>query len=403
MAQTKVFWKNVEAFNKKARVIANKGGTRSGKTYSIMTFLAYLAMNAKKKLEIDVVSESLPHLKRGALHDFEEIIDNLGAIEKVHFEINKTDHIYEFKGGGIIRFFAAEDWGKIKGSRRNILFINECNRIPYEVYRQLAVRTTRCIFLDWNPDAEFWYEEKGICAKENTIEIHSTYKDNEYLSREQIDEIESNKSDESWWNVYGLGLVGMAQGLIYTNWEQCARIPDEAVLIGHGLDFGFTNDPTAIVSVYRAHGALYIKERCYRVGMVNTPNPRDKSTNDKSIAIALQDLEGDIIADSAEPKSIEEIHNWGIKRIEESKKGRDSIRSGIDILRRYKLYVTSDSLNVIKEFRNYKYKEDKMTGQILQEPIDKFNHAMDALRYVALNKLAKKVTRRGLRTKLKRY
>ena len=377
---TKVYQSNLDALlTGEYRVIANKGGTRSGKTYSLVSLLLSYAMVVKHPLTIDIVSESLPHLKRGAMNDMEDITTNENMIEGVQYELNRSDHIYTFPNGVKIRFFSADDWGKVKGSKRDILFINECNRIPWEVYRQLAVRTTDTIFLDWNPDAEFWYEEQGINTRNNTIEIHSTYLDNPYLSDVQIAEIESNKDDASWWQVYGLGLTGRPQGVIYRRWKQVASIPPHARLVARGLDFGFMNDPTAIIDVFMADGKLWLDERLYRQGL----------TNDL-IAQHLRGLNGMTVADSAEMKSIQEIRNFGVPGIEPAIKGNDSIRHGIQILQRYEMNVTSRSLNLIRELRNYKWKEDRITGKQLQDPIDKFNHALDAVRYVALNKLAER-------------
>lgn len=379
MKPTKVYRDNAKAWLDNYRIIANKGGTRSGKTYSIVSLLITIAEGGKKVRSIDIVSESLPHLKRGALNDIDEILSNEGLIENKDYTLNRSDKIYTFRSGSTIRFFSADDWGKVKGARRDVLYINECNRIKWEVYRQLAVRTTECVFLDWNPDAEFWYEKNGIQTRNSTKEIHSTYKDNPYLTESQIAEIESNKDDESWWKVYGLGLTGRPQGIIFTRWEQCNEIPQGARLVGRGLDFGFTNDPTAIVDVYLHEGKLWLDERCYRVNM----------TNDV-IARELRGLDGWTIAESAEPKSIREIYNYGIRTIEPCEKGQDSIRSGIQIMKRYELMVTSRSLNLIYELRNYKWKENKLTGEMTNEPIDKFNHAIDAVRYVCINRLSRK-------------
>ena len=222
-----------------ARLIANRGGTRSGKTFSVCALLTDICLTATRKVwAVDIVSESFPHLKRGAMEDLENIISEMGFTEGQEYESNRSDHIFRFQNGSQIRLFSAEDWGKVKGSKRDILFINEANRIPYEVYRQLSVRTTRTILLDWNPDAEFWYELKGLDRKEDTVEIHSTYKDNSHLSEIQIAEIESNKDDENWWRVYGLGLTGHAEGIVYKRWEQVEEIPTYADLVGRGLDFG---------------------------------------------------------------------------------------------------------------------------------------------------------------------
>ena len=389
MQATYVYKQNLSAWLERYRVIANKGGTRSSKTYSLVSLFISVAVAGKKIREIDIVSESMPHLKRGALNDFNEILDREQLVDGVDYESNLSDHVYTFNSGTKIRFFSSDDWGKVKGSKRDVLYINECNRIDYEIYRQLAVRTTECIFLDWNPDTEFWYELKGVQSKDSTKEIHSTYKDNPFLSDVQIAEIESNKDDENWWKVYGLGLTGRPQGVIYKRWEQVDAIPDYAELVGRGLDFGFTNDPTAIVDVYRADGELWLDERCYRINL----------TNDK-IAEFLRPLPGCTVADSAEQKSIAEIKNYGVRWIEPAIKGADSIRAGIQILQRYKMNVTKRSLNLINEIRNYKWKEDKITGELLNVPIDKYNHALDAVRYVALNKLSKRPIIRRPRAKL---
>lgn len=389
MQATYVYKQNLSAWLERYRVIANKGGTRSGKTYSLVSLFISVAVAGKKIREIDIVSESMPHLKRGALNDFNEILDREQLVDGVDYESNLSDHVYTFNSGTKIRFFSSDDWGKVKGSKRDVLYINECNRIDYEIYRQLAVRTTECIFLDWNPDTEFWYELKGVQSKDSTKEIHSTYKDNPFLSDVQIAEIESNKDDENWWKVYGLGLTGRPQGVIYKRWEQVDAIPDYAELVGRGLDFGFTNDPTSIVDVYRADGELWLDERCYRINL----------TNDK-IAEFLRPLPGCTVADSAEQKSIAEIKNYGVRWIEPAIKGADSIRAGIQILQRYKMNVTKRSLNLINEIRNYKWKEDKITGELLNVPIDKYNHALDAVRYVALNKLSKRPIIRRPRAKL---
>ena len=382
MDVTKVYKQSLTHWCDGKRLIANRGGTRSGKTYSLVCLFVFIVSQCRKR-EIDIVSESMPHLKRGAMNDIEDILTASGFVEGREYEQNRSDHTYKFPNGSTIRFFSADDWGKVKGSKRDILFINEANRIPYETYRQLAVRTTEAIFIDWNPDTEFWYEQKGLSVKESTAEIVSTYKDNPFLSDVQIAEIESNKDDAAWWKVYGLGEVGRPQGVIFDRWQQVDSVPREATLIARGLDFGFSVDPTAMVDVYKYDGKLWIDEVCYRHGM----------TNDK-IAESLKGFNGRVVADSAELKSITEIYNYGIRYIEPAKKGADSIRAGIDVLRRYELMVTKRSLNLIFELRNYKWKENKLTGETLNEPIDKFNHAIDAMRYVALNYIAERPIRK---------
>lgn len=374
--KTKVLVQSRRAHESGARIIANRGGTRSGKTYSLLVYLLQYAM--LHTTEIDIVSESFPHLKRGVLQDVTDILDSWQFMEGEEFTHNRSDHTYTMpKSGSIVRFFSVDDWGKVKGSRRDILFINEANRIEWETFRQLAVRTTGTIFLDWNPDTEYWYEKRGIASRSDTVEIHSTYLDNPFLGEVQIAEIEANKADENWWRVYGLGLVGRTEGVIFKRWQIVGEIPADARLLARGLDFGFTNDPTAIVDVYQQDGKLWLQEVCYQRGL----------TNDR-IADILRGKEGWTIADSAEQKSITEIRNYGIRNIEPAVKGKDSIRVGIDILQRCELMVTEDSTNLIEELEQYKWKTDRITGQSLNEPEDKNNHAIDAIRYVALRYLA---------------
>lgn len=373
---TKVYRMTKQAIKEGKRLVANKGGTRSGKTYSVMVLLLVLATTEEHK--IDVVSESLPHLKRGAINDLNEIMDHYGLAEGEQYEKNRTDHIIRFNNESEIRFFPADSWGKVKGSRRDILFINEANRVDWEIYRQLDVRTTGTIIIDWNPDSEFWYEQQGLNMREDTTEIVTTYLDNPFLEPTQIAAIEAYKSDERWWRVYGEGQTGSFKGLIYTNWTQCREIPQEARLIGRGLDFGYQVDPTTIVAVYMMDGELYLDEEMYAPGM----------TNDR-IARSLMGKSGVIVADSAEPKSIQEIKNFGVRSIEPCVKGADSVRNGIQMVQRYKLNVTQRSLNLIRELRNYKWAENRITGELLNEPAknEHFDHALDAVRYLVSSKL----------------
>lgn len=385
MKTTAVFEKNIKAYNAGARLIANKGGARSSKTFSILQLLLLIALKSPKPLLISVVSESFPHLKKGCLRDFCIILETEKMREGVDYTYNRTDSIFKI-GKCSLEFFSADSPGKVHGPQRDILFINEANHIPYEVYRQLAIRTAQTIFVDWNPAAEFWFEEENLNLKSDTVTLHSTYKDNGFLSPQQIREIESNKHNENWWRVYGLGLTGIYEGLIYSNWEQVNDVPAVVKSAWCGLDFGFTNDPTSLIYVAVQGGELWIDELIYEPGLTNPAIAnRAKGTPAKSLQI---------VADSAEPKSIAELKTFGLW-VEDAKKGPDSILHGIEILQRYKWNVTSRSLNVIQELRNYQWKTDKQTGRQLNIPVDGFNHALDAIRYVALNKLdAAKPTRR---------
>ena len=387
MKTTAVFAKNIRCYNAGARLIANKGGARSSKTFSILQLLLLIALKSPKALLISVVSESFPHLKKGCLRDFCMILELEGMREGVDYTYNRTDSIFKI-GKCSIEFFSADSPGKVHGPQRDILFINEANHISWEIYRQLAIRTAQTIFIDWNPAAEFWFEEEKLNLKPDTETLHSTYKDNGFLSPMQVREIESNMHNENWWRVYGLGLTGVYEGLIYSNWTQVNDVPAVVKSAWCGLDFGFTNDPTSLIYVALQGGELWIDELIYEPGLTNpTIANRAKGTAAKSLQI---------VADSAEPKSIAELKTFGLW-LEDAKKGPDSILHGIEILQRYKWNVTSRSLNVIQELRNYQWKTDKQTGKQLNVPIDGFNHALDAIRYVALNKLdaAKPMRRRA--------
>ena len=379
---SKIFRQNKQAYNDGVRLIANKGGTRSGKTWSILLLLICIAIEAKERLLISIVSSTFPHLKRGAMRDFELLLGMLGLADCIDYKRNLSDSTFRF-GNCVIEFFGCEQAAKVHGPQRDILFVNEANNIPYEVYRQLAIRTARTIFIDFNPTTRFWYDDKLSMLPDSRM-IHSTYLDNPFLSEKQVKEIETYKNDASWWRVYGLGLTGMIGGLVYTNWEviQDSDMPkyEDCKMHSLGLDFGFTNDPTALLDVRLAHDEIYIDEVCYDRGMTNP---------DIAEVVRKNGLAGEIIiADSAEPKSIAELCNMHL-RVEEAQKGKDSIRLGISIVSRYKLKVTARSIGITNELKNYKYKQDK-DGNLLNETIDYFNHSLDALRYVALNRLNKR-------------
>lgn len=376
---TRIYSESLRAYGSKARVIANRGGTRSSKTYSIMQLLITIAKIRKTPIFISVVSETLPHLRRGAYKDFKEIIGR----EEITITENKTELTCVFPNGSTIEFFSVDNWGKVKGSRRDILFINECNRIDFESYRQLAVRTTETIFLDWNPDNEFWYEEH-IAGRETTVEIHSTYLDNPHLDKAQIDEIESYKNNEQWWRVYGLGLTGRIEGTIYKPFIQIDELPEARSRMRHcmGLDFGYSNDPTALVDVYIDEGArkIYVDEVIYQSGLLNSEIA--ERMKEKNISKTVE-----IFADAAEPKSVDELGRK-VYRYNVKPAYKKDLLSQIQFLQQFEIYVTKTSLNVIKEHRMYKWKEDK-DGNSVNEPIDAFNHAMDALRYAVFSALRK--------------
>jgi len=380
MFQKTTAQQKIARLRKRVRIV--QGGTSSSKTYSIIPMLITYA-NQYPKQVISIVSESIPHLRRGAIRDFLNIMIDCQIYSDSQF--NKTNLIYVFDNGSIIEFFSADQTDRLRGARRDVLFINECNNINFEAYHQLAIRTRKFIYLDYNPTSEFWVHNELLNDKDSDFVI-LTYKDNEALEPSLIREIEKakDKAHESgywanWWKVYGLGEIGSLQGVVFDNWQQCDSIPTDAKFIAYGMDFGFTNDETGLISVYLHSGELWVKEHIYETGLTNP----DICKRMQSLGLSKSK---ELIADSAEPKSIKEIQNQGWN-IYPANKGPDSIKSGIDVLQRYKINVTADSLNLIKELRNYKWKQDK-DGKQLNEPIDHYNHLIDPLRYVALNKLA---------------
>lgn len=363
--------KKIAKLSKRYRFIS--GGTSASKTISVLQVLIALAQTDKKPALTSIVSESFPHLKRGAIRDFKNIMQEHGYW--VDSRWNATDYTYTLETGSKIEFFSADQPGKVRGPRRDRLFCNELNNIGQEAFEQLAVRTKEFIIGDWNPVAEFYAYEEYIGKREDVEFLILTYKDNEALSDEIVREIESRKGNKNWWQVYGLGLLGEAEGRIYTDWQIIDEIPHEAQIVRRGLDWGFSNDPTAIVDVYRYNGGFILTERLYRRGMHN---------ND--IAAYLQTLDSQntiIMADSSEPKSISELQQYGIPILGVIKKGtkdKTYLKYSIDYVQQQRISVTKSSTNLIKEFRNYLWMTDK-DGKTINEPTPGNDHALDALRY----------------------
>lgn len=349
----------------KKRLKIIQGGSSAGKTIAILLILIDRAGAEEGKL-ISIVSETFPHLKRGAIRDFLNIMQSHGYYKDANW--NRTDYIYTFETGTKIEFFSADSSDKVRGPRRDILFLNECNNVSHETYTQLAIRTNEDIYLDYNPVSEFWVHE-DIIPKVDHDFIIITYKDNEALPQTIVQEIESRKDNKNFWQVYGLGELGESQGRIYKDWQIIDEIPHEARLERRGMDFGYSNDPTAIVDIYRYNGGFILDEITYQKGLSN-----------KQIADILKNLPNILtIADSAEPKSIDEIRMYGIN-ILPTTKGKDSVNQGIQYVQDQRISITKRSTNIIKEYRNYLWKTDK-DGKIMNVPEDLFNHAMDAIRY----------------------
>lgn len=365
--------KRTTAINKilalKKRIKIIQGGTSAGKTFGILPILIDKAAKTGG-LEISVVAESIPHLRRGALRDFLKVMKWTNRFVDERF--NKSLLKYEFANGSFIEFFSADDSSKLRGARRDILYVNECNNVNFEAYNELSIRTKKEVYLDFNPANEFWVEE--IKEDKEADFIILTYKDNEALDIGIVDQIEKNrlKAETStywrnWWKVYGLGELGMLEGVVFSNWKQIDTIPKEARLVGIGLDFGYTNDPTSCIEIYKHNEKRILNEIVYQTGLLNS-----------DIANKLP-KDVPVYADSAEPKSIVDIQRYGIT-IKGVTKGRDSINYGIDVMQREEYLVTSNSTNLIKELRSYCWDTDK-TGKRLNKPIDNYNHAIDAVRY----------------------
>lgn len=318
---------------------------------------------------LTVVSESYPHLEKGAMRDFEAIMKTAGYWNDSLWNITK--HVYTFETGSIIEFMSVDTYGKAHGPRRDVLFVNECNNLSYNIVDQLITRTREIVWLDWNPTSEFWfYTEMQPHRGEDIDFITLTYKDNEALDPTSVADIESHKHNKNWWTVYGEGKLGVVEGRIFKDWAIIDDIPHEARLERYGLDFGYSNDPTAIVAIYYYNGGYIIDEVTYQKGLSN-----------KQIYDVFDNLNKNTLvkADNAEPKSIDELHMYGLN-ILPCTKGKDSVTQGIQYVQDQRISVTRHSTNILKEYRNYMWETDK-DGHIINVPIDGYNHAMDALRY----------------------
>ena len=358
------------------RIAVLQGGSRSGKTYSALQWIVRTCMQ-HKVLTYSIVRKTLPALKASAMRDFFDIVKDAGLYNEAKH--NKTENTYELNGN-LIEFFSVDDAAKIRGRKRDILFCNEANELELEDWRQLLLRTTGKVIVDYNPsDFEHWLYEQ-VLPREDASLLITTYKDNPHLPdalKKEIEQLE--QADPEYWKIFGLGQRGQLKGLVFNNFKEAYAIPNEATFIGYGLDWGFSNDPTAMVSFYKFNQELYIREELYERGLTN----HDIADRFRVYGVQRRD---EIFADSAEPKSIEEVYRLGYN-IKPTAKGKDSIINSIDILRRYQLNLIGT--NLLREFRTYKWKVDK-AGHTVNEPIDFNNHLIDASRYLALMKLQEK-------------
>ena len=380
-----------EILDNKQKGYILEGGSRSSKTWSIIQYLM-LYCQAETGKEITICRDRLTWLKLTVLRDFKEILIKLGWwIDK---DFNQSEMTYKLFGNRFT-FVGLDEPAKLHGLTQDVFWINEAIGTPGSAYNptldnfdQLEMRTKEGFFLDYNPKVtEHWIYEK-VQTRPDVYFIHSTQLDNPFLEqtiREKIlsyeptpANVKRGTSDDIKWKIYGLGIRAQHEGVIFTNINYVKEIPEEATLVAFGLDFGFTNDPTSLVKVCMLSGELWVDEIIYETGLTN-PDIYAKS---KDIIGKFED----VIADSAEPKSIKELQMMGM-RIEGANKGPDSIRAGIDVLKRYRVNITERSMNIKREYDNYCWKVNKQTQKSEGVPIDTFNHAIDAIRYVALNRL----------------
>lgn len=358
------------AYNKiselEKRIRIAQGSSSAGKTYSILQKLVLQAEKSTSQKLVSIVTDTNVNVSKGAFRDFESITDERGI------ELQGTKQPIEYKiNNWIFEFFGLDDSRKAKGGRRDILFLNEGNRVKWETARQLIMRTREVVYIDYNPDCDFWADEHYI-GNDDVDFCIVTYLDNEACPKAAIDEIESYKdTDPEWYKVFGLGIKGdLFKGKVFQKWEEIEQFP-ELDGFWYGLDFGFSNDPTAIVKTIQFKERIYLDEVLYQTGLTNA----DIANYLKQSGYGGQP----VICDSAEPKSILELQLMGINAIGADKRP-GSIMAGIDFLKRHKVLVTARSENIIRENKHYQWKQDR-DGNHLNQPKDWMNHAIDAIRY----------------------
>lgn len=377
--------RRIKKLNKRLRIV--QGGSSAGKTIAILLILIDLAQREKNKL-ISVVSETLPHLKKGAIREFLSIMEEHGYYKDDRW--NRTDMIYTFETGSKIEFFGVDSADKVRGPRRDFLFINEANNVTYETFTQLSIRTNEVIWIDYNPVVEFWVHDEIISKGRDHDFIVLTYKDNEGLPLTIIEDLESRKGNAAWWRVYGEGLVGELEGRVYKGWQIIDEVPHGARLERHALDFGFDPDPAAIIDIYYIDGGYILDEVLHQRGL-----------HDADLAKAIKNLPSALtVADCAEPKAISTIAQFGVSIIP-TKKGPDSKRWGISVMQQEKISVTKRSVNLIDEYRKYMLAQDKEGRFIAGETVGK-DDCLDAARY-GMTSLVPVIQRADMIANMPRY
>ena len=377
MFQTTTAIRKLHALKNRKKVI--QGGTSAGKTFGILPILIDRCIRTPM-LETSVVSESIPHLRRGCIRDFLKIMLLTNRFKDSQW--NRSSLTYTFTNGSYIEFFSCEQPDKLRGARRNVLYVNEANNVPFEAYQQLAIRTSGDIWICFNPTANFW-AHKEVAGSKDADFITLTYLDNEALPQTIVDEIEAarEKAKDStywsnWWQVYGLGKIGSLDGVCITDWKEINQLPEEARLLCGGMDFGYQNDPSTYIRLYKYNDGYIFDEVFYQKKLLNT---------DISNLLKQHDVTEVVYADSAEPKSIAELRTYKHKVLP-CTKGKDSIVYGINLINQNKIFVTSRSKNLIKELQSYTWMKDR-EGNTINKPIDAFNHCIDAARYAISSQL----------------
>ncbi len=372
--QTNKVYKHLTNSDKK--IIVEQGGTRSGKTYNILLWIILEYTPRNKNKTITICRKAFPSLRASVMRDFLDILRKLNIYQELNH--NKSNSEYKLFGN-LIEFISLDMPQKVRGRKRNLLFINEANELNWEDWQQLIFRTDEKIIIDYNPSDEYHWIYDKVITRDDCDFYRTTYLDNPFLEQSIKTEIERLKdTDEQYWQIYGLGLKGISKATIF-NYNECSKIPEDAEFIAYGADAGYSNDPSTLVSVYTKDYNLYIKEHLYRTQMTT----KDLHNTFKEVGINRNQL----YMDSSEPRLIEELRRMGWN-IRPSLKGRDSINAGIDLLKRYKINITTKSNNAIQEFRNYKWKEDK-SGKLTNTPEDKNNHIIDAVRYATYSILSR--------------
>jgi len=359
------------------KIIVEQGGTRSGKTYNILLWIIFYYCNKNTGKTVTIARKTFPALRSSVMRDFFDILRKHEIYNEDYHNKSNSEYILN---GNLIEFISLDQPQKVRGRKRDLAFLNEANEFYWEDWQQIVFRTTGRIILDYNPSDSFHWIYDKVVPRDDCDFLQTTYKDNKFLDKSIKMEIERLQfTDNDYWRIYGLGERGSSRATIF-QFSVVDKIPEEATHISTGLDFGFTNDPTALVKVYQLDNDLFIDELLYHTGLTN----QDIADKLSGFRFSRQDV---IYADSAEPKSIEELYRMRFN-VKPTAKGSDSIMAGIDILKRYNLNVTKTSLNAIKEFQNYKWIEDK-NGNLLNKPIDNWNHIIDATRYAVFNKLSR--------------